>query len=186
MNFTRLMMLVLALTVAACSSGEDSDDASTASDSSSASGGPESSDGIASRMVSDEPEGAKPLVDVKSSASVGDDVTFVARIGGRAKPFVDGRAVMVVMDPAIPSCADNPGDSCAIPWDYCCETTETITANAATVRVVGPDGDPVKTSFADAGFAGLDRLTLTGKVAEKDDAGRFVVDVASIYRHEAN
>ncbi len=188
MDFKRsmvgLMMLVFAI---GCSSGSDGEDTTNVSDTGNATS--ESTNDaakgndVASRIVSDEPEGAKPLVDVKSSAAVGDDVTFVARIGGRAKPFVDGRAVMVVMDPSIPSCADNHGDTCAIPWDYCCETTETITTNAATVRVVDTEGDPVRTSFEAAGLEPLDRITFAGRVAEKDEGGRFVVDVASIYVH---
>ncbi len=128
------------------------------------------------------PSGAKPLPDVKASAKKGDTVTFTARIGGRDEPFVEGRAMMVVIDPAIPSCADTEGDGCKTPWDYCCETSEDIVRGTATVQFVGADGKPLAVSLQ--GQHGLDPLatvTVVGVVAEKDDDGVFIVNATGVH-----
>jgi len=129
-----------------------------------------------------EPDGARPLRAVKESARPGDEVTFRARIGGREKPFADDRAVMVVIDPSLPSCADVEGDSCPVPWDYCCETPESLVANTATVQLVDADGEPLAASLE--GRDGLDKLawiTVVGTVQNKDDTGLFVVNASGLF-----
>ena len=128
------------------------------------------------------PAGAQPLSEVKKSANAGDDVVFRCRIGGRKAPFVDGRAIMIVIDPALPSCADNKGDTCPVPWDYCCETPETLVANTATVQLVGNDGKPLKSSLENNnGLSPLAWITVVGNVAEKDASGRFVVNAQGVF-----
>jgi len=127
------------------------------------------------------PANAKPLIEVKASAKAGDEVAFKCRIGGRAEPFVDGRAIMVVIDPSLPSCADNPGDSCPKPWDYCCETQETLVASTATVQLVDGKGNPLKSSLKDnSGLSVLAWITVVGKVAENAE-GRFVVNATGVF-----
>lgn len=46
---------------------------------------------------------ARPLVEVKKTASVGDEVAFEARVGGRADPFVPNRAIVLMVDPVLES-----------------------------------------------------------------------------------
>lgn len=129
------------------------------------------------------PAGAKPLPEVKKSAQKGDTVVFTARIGGRHEPFVKSRAVMVVIDPAIPSCSDmGEDDHCPTPWDYCCEAPEAITAGTATVQFVGADGKPLPVELqGQGGLAPLATITVTGVVAEKDDSGLFIVNATGIH-----
>lgn len=128
------------------------------------------------------PEGAQSLASVKASAKKGDEVTFKARIGGKVEPFLKERAVMIVIDPSLPSCADNKGDNCPVPWDYCCETQETITANTATVQVVDADGKVLATTLEkQKGLAPLDWITVVGEVADKNDQGLFLVNVKGIH-----
>ncbi len=127
------------------------------------------------------PEGAKPLIEVKSTAKAGDEVAFECRIGGRSAPFVESRAVMVVIDPSLPSCADNPGDSCPAPWDYCCETKDTLIAATATVQIVDAAGKPILgTLKGNQGLAPLARVTVVGKVKE-NETGRFVVNATGVF-----
>ncbi len=133
-------------------------------------------------LLAKKPGGAQPLADVKGSAKKGDEVKFNARVGGRKKPFVDGRAVMVVIDPSLPSCADNEGDSCPIPWDYCCETQEILAANTATVQFLDDAGKPLTLSLkGQMGLKELDWITIVGKVENRDDAGLFVVNATGLF-----
>ncbi len=54
-------------------------------------------------------------------------------------------------------------DTCKTPWDYCCEPREELTTNMATVRVLGPEGHPLKTSLQDVqGLKLLARVTVVG------------------------
>jgi hypothetical protein len=90
--------------------------------------------------------------------------------------------MMVVIDPAIPSCADNEGDTCKTPWDYCCETPDDLVRGKATVQFVGADGKPLALSLK--GQNGLDPLvtvTVVGTVAERDDSGMFVVNATGVH-----
>ena len=51
-------------------------------------------------FLSQKPD-ALPLLEVKKTASVGDEVAFEARIGGRADPFVASRAIVMMVDPVL-------------------------------------------------------------------------------------
>ena len=73
-------------------------------------------------------------------------------------------------------------DHCATPWDYCCEPPESITAGTATVQFVGADGKPLAVELqGQGGLAPLATITVTGVVAEKDDAGLFIVNATGIH-----
>ena len=50
------------------------------------------------------PEEAHDLTVVKPASSIGEDVTFIARVGGRDAPFVDGLANITVADPGLEAC----------------------------------------------------------------------------------
>ncbi|MHC4776225.1 MAG: hypothetical protein ACYTBR_13305, partial [Planctomycetota bacterium] len=77
-------------------------------------------------LLADMPAGAVPVVQAKQTAREGDQVVVRGRIGGRSDPMSRDVAVFVMMDPVLPSCRDR-GGPCKKPWDYCCETPETIT-----------------------------------------------------------
>ncbi len=171
-----LGILLLALAVG-CSSGDTSSDTPDANNDANA-GGMDT----AALFLEAKPEGAKPLASIKESAKVGDQVAFEARVGGRGEPFVDNRAVMVVIDPSLPSCKDRHGDVCPIPWDYCCEAPESLVANTATVQWVGDDGTPQPLSLkGQGGLAELAWITVVGEVTMKDDSGLFVVNAKGVF-----
>lgn len=113
----------------------------------------------------------------KKETKDGDAVAVV----GRVKDFVDGQAVFTVMDSKVPACNDSPGDKCPTPWDYCCETKETVTANSATVKIVGDGADALKGNLQ--GVNSIDHLTTVvaeGK-AQRDQAGNLTVLANRVY-----
>ena len=125
------------------------------------------------------PEEVVDLVDVKTTAAVGDEVTFLARVGGRMEPFVEGVAIFTVADPSLESCElMGEEDHCPLPWDYCCEDPVKLTAGSATIRIVDESGRPLPASAQGAGgLAPARYLVVGGVVADRNDDGLFVVDV---------
>ncbi len=109
------------------------------------------------------------VVEAKAGAKPGETVVVRGRIGGNASPFVNGRAMFTIVDAAVLACSDVPGDGCATPWDYCCEPASDIARNAATVRVVGGDGEVLRASLKGQGGLGeLATVLVRGKVAQND------------------
>jgi hypothetical protein len=130
----------------------------------------------------DKPADAKSVSAARKSAKKGDTVVIEAKVGGRAEPFVKNRAIVMVADRSLRSCDQIPGDTCAKPWDYCCEPPESKRANMMTIQFVGADGKPLKVGAQGAG--GLEPLrlvTFEGTVAEIDDKGNFVVHVKRMH-----
>lgn len=127
------------------------------------------------------PTDAKPVEDAKKAAHAGDAITLTGRIGGSDDPFVESRAVFTIMGPGIPACSDNPEDKCKTPWDYCCETPETIQAHQATIQVVDASGAPLKVSLkGEHGLKELSTCTIVGKVVQAEGPV-LVVNATGIY-----
>ncbi len=130
--------------------------------------------------LAEEPVGAKPVAEVKKSAKPGQEVVLYGRIGGRKDPFVSGRAMFMLSDSSIPSCAEKHSDGCPTPWDYCCESKETVLAGTLTVEIVGPDGKPLKERVEGVrGLKPLAEVVVRGKAVGVGD--ELVIDATGIY-----
>ena len=136
----------------------------------------------ASFFTTERPGGVKDLKTVRDSASKGDTVTFLARVGGRVHPFTDAQALFVVTDPSLKSCEImGEDDHCSVPWDYCCEDSDDLKMNVATVRFLDDDR-PIRANAKGAG--GLDVLkfvVVTGTVNDINDEGLFIVNADSVW-----
>lgn len=183
----RISWLIVALVMSAswvgCTSESGPNDGGTPSVSKGAVEAPKEQPGpLQSIFLAQEPAGAKPLIEVKKEAKTGDEVVFVARVGGRKKPFVEQRATFIAVDPKLLTC-DQACGTCPTPWDYCCETLDDIQRHAATVRVLGDDGKVIAKSIkAVQGLDPLKTVVIKGKIAMRDDAGMsFVVDATGIH-----
>lgn len=126
------------------------------------------------------PDGATEIGATKGAAAEGDRVVVRGVIGGRLDPMTKGGAVFVMMDRAVPSCADMEDDPCATPWDYCCETDETIRSGSATVRLV-EQGEP-SVDLATYGFAPLDEVIVVGTVGPRPSPDVLVIEATGLYR----
>ena len=136
----------------------------------------------ASVFVTEAPKDAKCVSEVKKSAKKGDTVVFTATVGGRAEPFVRSRAILMAADRCLKPCNQNPEESCATPWDYCCEPPESKKANVLTVQFTGDDGKPLKVGARSAGgLEPLSRIVVEGVVAEADDKGTFIVTARKVF-----
>ncbi|MCH2162228.1 MAG: hypothetical protein MK085_10190 [Phycisphaerales bacterium] len=129
------------------------------------------------------PTTAPNLIAVKETAQAGEDVVFLARIGGRAKPFADGFAMFVVADPSLVSCElMGDEDHCAVPYDYCCEAPEKIKAGLATIQFSDEDGMPYRTTAQGAGgLEGSKFVVVKGTVLERNDEGLFTIEASKVW-----
>lgn len=133
----------------------------------------------ATLFVADAPAGAVDIAAAVKSAKAGEKIVIKGVIGGRKKAFVEDRAMFVAIDASMDACSEDEG--CPTPWDFCCDTPETIAANTLTVQVVDAAGAPLATSLKGSnGLKELDTVIVVGKVRSAD--GSVVVDAEQIHK----
>jgi hypothetical protein len=128
------------------------------------------------------PADAQNVVEAKQKAKTGDEIVVRGRIGGSKQPFVEGRAIFQLVDVSLPTCDENPGDTCPTPWDYCCEPVDVKVAKSLTVQVVGEDGKPLKIDLnGQGGLKPSAHVVIKGKVAERPDEKTMTVRAEGVY-----
>jgi hypothetical protein len=130
------------------------------------------------------PNDVKDLVEVKKTAKKGDDVTFLARIGGRGNAsFVKTLSMMIVADPTLVSCElMGEEEHCVTPEDYCCEDRDLLSLGLGTIRFMDDKGDSYP--FSIEGSHGLETLkyvVVKGNVVDINENGVFVVDASKVW-----
>ncbi|MFK8113648.1 MAG: hypothetical protein AB8B91_15710 [Rubripirellula sp.] len=131
-------------------------------------------------LLTAEPEAAKDVIQVRLDANDGDEVVIVGRIGGSVNPWIEGRAAFSIVDESLKACSDIPGDHCAQPWDYCCETSK-LPDGTALIKVVDEDGKLVKAdSQGLLNVKELSTVIVKGK-AQRDDAGNLTVLASGVF-----
>jgi hypothetical protein len=133
-------------------------------------------------LLATEPGDAVSVTAAKAAAQEGDALVMRARIGGRKAPISEESGVFTVMDLEIPHCGQMKGDACPTPWDYCCETPESMKAHSATVQLIGADGTPIARSPADDGLEPLDEVVLVGTVGPRPTEDVLIVRATGVYR----
>ncbi len=133
-------------------------------------------------LLASMPEGAVTVGQAKPGAKEGDAVVLRGCIGGREDPMSKDAAVFIMMDPSVPSCAGMEGDACKTPWDYCCESPETITANSATVQVVDAAGAPLAIDLTRHGLQPLDEVVVVGTVGPRPTPEVLTIRATRVHR----
>jgi len=136
----------------------------------------EATGGASSWLLASEPAGAVGVVEAKASAQEGDSVVIRGRIGGRAAPLTPGSPVFTVMDLGVAHCGENPEDGCQTPWDYCCETPDSIVSNGATVQVTGVEGGTLE------GLSPLDKVVVVGTVGPRPTPTVLTIVATGVHR----
>ena len=125
-----------------------------------------------------EPAGAKGVKLARKDAKDSEEVTLVGRIGGDAKPWVDGQAAFLIVDSALEPCKDDEG--CPTPWDYCC-SMDLLPENKAMVKVVDSSGKTVATDARELlGVKELQTVVVHGR-AKRDEGGNLTVLADGIF-----
>lgn len=169
-----LAVLITATIIIGCNNGESSKPAAATS---------VPKDGIPPALFATTvPENAQNIKDARESARKGAEIVLVGRVGGSKDAFVDGRAIFTLVDTRLKSCKDGSEmDWCKTPWDYCCEPRDELTANMASIEVLGTDGKPLRASLQGVGgLQPLSVVTVSGRVVDIA-GGNLVVDAKSIH-----
>lgn len=131
-------------------------------------------------LIDQEPADAQPVAE----AIQGDDdteVTVVGRIGGEENPWVEDLAAFTIVDPSLKACSDIPGDMCEKPWDYCCESPDTMQTHSVTVKFADEQGTVVPVDARKLfGVEPLQTVVIKGKL-RKDKSGKTAVVAEKMY-----
>ena len=122
-------------------------------------------------LLTDEPDGALGVSELREQAKDDDDVILVGRIGGATKPWVEGRAAFAVVDAAIEMCE---GGVCACCKDKVCNAT-------ALVKVVDEHGRLFKIDARELLNVKENELVVVSGKAKRDDAGNLTILASRVY-----
>ena len=110
----------------------------------------------------------------------GQQVTMRAQIGGRKMPWLNGVALMVLVDAG--SLAACTTGTCGIPWGFCSAPPDKLHQHTSVVRWLDNDGKPHRVSFHQiADIAPLSTVIITGTIADVGDPRALVIDADSMF-----
>lgn len=130
--------------------------------------------------LTEEPDGALGVIAAKESAEDGTQLILVGRIGGSAKPWIDGRAAFMLVDASMSVVAEGEGsEEDELCTGDCCATE---LANCTTlVKVVDEKGQLVAVDSRELlGVKESDMVVIEG-TAKKDDSGNFVMLAKGVF-----
>mgnify|MGYP000303666600 FL=1 len=131
------------------------------------------------------PEGAQTILELKESASEGDEVVVHVIVGGKMDTHVDGRASAAIIDAGLDNPCTGEDDHCQTPWDYCCTPQETITANLATLQVVDADGRVLAADLSGK-LPAMAVLTVRGVVGPRPDPQVLTINATGIFIEQSD
>jgi len=131
-------------------------------------------------QLSEEPDGAMGVIAARESAEDGAPLVLVGRIGGCAKPWVDGRAAFTLLDASM-SVVEEGEDSAE--GELCtgdCCASERLGCTTL-VKVVDEQGQLVSVDSRDLfGIKVSDMVVVKGN-AKKDESGNFVMIAKGVF-----
>ena len=132
-------------------------------------------------VLASEPAGAIGVVTAREEVEDDQAVVIVGRIGGSAKPWIEGRAAFVLADAAAlaEACADGHcEEGCTKP---CCARDKELFSSTALVKFIDEQG---RTLPLDArqlfNIKEKDMVVVRG-IAKRDDAGNLTVLADGLY-----
>lgn len=131
-------------------------------------------------QLPEEPEGAMGVITARESAEDGEPLVLVGRIGGCAKPWVEGRAAFTLLDASMSVVAEGEGSADGEICTGDCCATERLGCTTL-VKVVDEQGQLVAVDSRDLfGLKESDMVVVQGN-AKKDESGNFVILAKGIF-----
>lgn len=130
--------------------------------------------------LSDEPEGAVGVIAAREDAEDGAPLVLVGRVGGSAKPWVEGRAAFTLLDASMSIVAEgeDSGEAEVCMGDCC--ATERLSCTTL-VKVVDEQGKLVPIDSRELlGLKESDMVVVTG-TTKKDQSGNFTMLANGVY-----
>lgn len=142
----------------------------------------EPSDQGKSFILASEPAGVRNVNEVVATAKDQEEVTVIGRIGGDEKPWDEGVASFRIADVSLVPCNEREGDTCPIPWDYCCDLP-LLKTHTIAVAFTDAAGQPLD---ADAralfGLRELQTVVIRGKLHRQDGAQKIIAEKIFVRR----
>lgn len=127
-------------------------------------------------LLTSEPAGVKGVIDVRKYAKDGDEVVVAGQVGGSTKPFTQGRASFLIVDPSLKAT-----EGCDTPWDFCEMPNKEVAAARLSVKFVDQGGKTLQAGAREMfGIKELSGVVVKGKVS-RDDKDNVVVVASGIY-----
>lgn len=96
-------------------------------------------------------------------------------VEGRVARIVKGFGVFTLVGKELPYCGEtNKEDGCKTPWDYCCETSETITKQSLGVEVRDANGQPIAAATLPE-LRLLDHVAVAGTMTQDEHGNRVLL-----------
>ena len=170
MKETNLLLAVLLVTLAGCTSSDES--------TSIAENPPIDS---SKYVLQNEPDGAISVTEARENSKDQDDIVMVGRIGGGSQAFIDNRAAFMVIDASMVVVADGEDSSeNEICLDDCCASE--LAACTMLVKIVDDQGKPLAIDARTLLNAQVDDMVvIQGKVQRDDEQGLFTVAANGVY-----
>ena len=103
-------------------------------------------------LLAAEPAGVKGVIDTRKYAKDGDEVVVAGQVGGSTKPFTEGRASFLIVDPSL-KCTEG----CDTPWDFCELPKKEVAEARLSVKFVDAGGKTLQAGARE--LFGLKELT---------------------------
>jgi hypothetical protein len=130
--------------------------------------------------LAEEPDGAVGVIAARESAEDGAQLVLVGRIGGCAKPWVEGRAAFTLLDASMSVVTEGEGSAEGEICTGDCCATERL-ACTTLVKVVDQQGQIVPVDSRDLfGLKESDMVVVQG-TAKKDESGNFFMLAKGIF-----
>ena len=132
-------------------------------------------------LLDEEPAGAVGVIAARESAEDGKPLVLVGRIGGSAKPWVDGRAAFMLLDASMSIVAEGEEDVAEgkLCTGDCCASE--LLDCTTLVKVVDEQGRLVPIDSRKLlGLKESDMVVVQG-TAKKDENGNFVMLAEGVY-----
>jgi hypothetical protein len=126
--------------------------------------------------LSEEPEGAVDVTELRETAKDGDILVVVGSIGGGIDPWVKDRAAFVLVD----ACALTPCDESCCDEQCNCRASE-LADSTVVVKFLDSKGKVIETDARELlGVRALDTVVVRGK-AKRDKAGNLAMIAEGLY-----
>lgn len=123
------------------------------------------------------PADAVEVIAARAAPQPGAAIAVRGIVGGRTKPFVDGRAVFTLMDRSL-MC----DTGCGSGWSGCSVPPEQLRGGLATVQVLDADGKPLAAALAGAnGLQPGAIVTVQGTVAAGSGEKALIISASAIH-----
>lgn len=127
-------------------------------------------------LLASEPAGIKGVIDLRKNAKDGDEVVVAGQVGGSTKPFTEGRASFLIVDPSL-----KYTKGCDTPWDFCELPKKEVAAARLSVKFVDQGGKTLQAGARELfGIKELSCVVVKGKFS-RDDKDNVVVVASGIY-----